>query len=78
MPGTSAPTAPTVTVMSFHNGGRLRDMQGNTPSELAQTMDISLDGVAIYVDDAEAKASTPLRAGQVVSFQKSKVSSGSK
>tara|TARA_B100001939_G_scaffold324917_1_gene317271 strand:- start:15 stop:251 length:237 start_codon:yes stop_codon:yes gene_type:complete len=78
MPGTSAPTAPTVTVTSFHNGGRPRDMNGSTPSELAQAMDISLENVAIYVDDVEAKASTPLRAGQIVSFQRSKVTSGGK
>ena len=70
------PSAPKVTVMSYHNGGKPRDLEGRTPSELAQVMDISLEGVAIYVDDAEAKASTQLHPGQFVSFQKSKVTSG--
>ncbi len=71
-------TAPTVSVISYHNGSTVRDMQGNKPSDLATAMDLSLAGVAIYVDDVEAKDSTQLRDGHFVSFQKNKVSSGSK
>ena len=72
----AANPAPTVSGISYHNGSQVRDMQGEKPGALAQAMDLSLDGVAIYVDDVEAKASTPLREGQFVSFQKNKVSSG--
>lgn len=71
-----ANTGTTVSVISYHNGSQVRDMQGENPGQIAQAMDLSLDGVAIYVDDVEAKASTPLRPGQFVSFQKNKVSSG--
>ena len=71
-----ANTGTTVSVISYHNGSQVRDMQGENPGQIAQAMDLSLDGVAIYVDDVEAKASTPLRSGQFVSFQKNKVSSG--
>jgi len=71
-----ANTGTTVSVISYHNGSQVRDMQGETPAQLAQAMDLSLDEVAIYVDDVEAKASTPLREGQFVSFQRNKVSSG--
>ena len=71
-----ANTGTTVSVISYHNGSQVRDMQGENPGQIAQAMDLSLDGVAIYADDVEAKASTPLRSGQFVSFQKNKVSSG--
>jgi len=71
-----ANTGTTVSVISYHNGSQVRDMQGETPAQLAQAMDLALDEVAIYVDDVEAKASTPLREGQFVSFQRNKVSSG--
>ena len=65
-----------VTVVSYHNGGMPRDMEGNTPAELARVMDISLSGVKVYVDDDEVKTSKHLADGDIVSFQRSKVSSG--
>jgi len=65
-----------VKVMSHHTGGQVRDMEGNTPGELAQQMDLTLSGTVIYVDEGEAKASQQLTDGQVVSFQRSKVASG--
>tara|TARA_R100001594_G_scaffold29338_1_gene54845 strand:+ start:2568 stop:2777 length:210 start_codon:yes stop_codon:yes gene_type:complete len=65
-----------VKVMSHHTGGQVRDMEGNTPGELAQQMDLTLSGTVIYVDESEAKASQQLTDGQVVSFQRSKVASG--
>lgn len=65
-----------VKVMSHHTGGQVRDMEGNTPGELAQQMDLTLSGTVIYVDESEAKASHQLTDGQVVSFQRSKVASG--
>jgi hypothetical protein len=65
-----------VKVMSHHTGGQVRDMEGNTPGELAQQMDLTLSGTVIYVDESEARASQQLTDGQVVSFQRSKVASG--
>ena len=65
-----------VKVMSHHTGGQVRDMEGNTPGELAQQMDLTLSGTVIYVDESAAKASHQLTDGQVVSFQRSKVASG--
>jgi len=65
-----------VTVVSYHNGGMPRDMEASTPSELAQQLDISLQGVSIHVERSEAKANQQLTDGQFVSFQKSKVASG--
>ena len=66
-----------VTVVSYHNGGMPRDMEGNTPAVLAQELDLSLQGVQIHVDSSEATASHVLADGNFVSFQKSKVASGS-
>ena len=72
-----ASTAPQVKVMSSqHNAGRLRDMAGNTPADLAQELGIDLTQVSIYVGASAAKADTPLAEGQIVSFQKAKVTSG--
>ena len=65
-----------VTVVSYHNGGMPREMEGGTPSELAQELDLSLQGVQIHVDSGEANPSQTLADGQFVSFQKSKVASG--
>ena len=65
-----------VTVVSYHNGGMPREMQGSTPAELATQLDLSLNGVQIHVDSSEVPASHALANGNFVSFQKSKVASG--
>ena len=65
-----------VTVISYHNGGMPREMEGGTPSQLAQELDLSLQGVSIHVDSSEANATHTLADGNFVSFQKSKVQSG--
>ena len=53
-----------------------REMEAGTPSELAQELDLSLQGVVIHVDSSEANATHALADGNFVSFQKSKVASG--
>ena len=65
-----------VTVISYHNGGMPREMEAGTPSELAQELALSLQGVQIHVDSSEANATHTLADGNFVSFQKSKVASG--
>mgnify|MGYP003628740615 FL=1 len=65
-----------VTVVSYHNGGMPREMEGNTPAELATQLDLSLQGVQIHVESSEANATHTLADGNLVSFQKSKVASG--
>lgn len=68
---------PEVTVISpLTNGGTPVTMSATTPGQIAQELGLSLTGVAISVDSSEANASTPLRDGAYVSFQKNKVASG--
>ena len=65
-----------VTLVSYHNGGVPQDVSGDTPAGIAQDLSLSLDGVQIHVDSDEATATTDLRDGDLVSFQKDKVKSG--
>ena len=65
-----------VTVVSFHNGGMPREMEGSTPADLATQLDLSLQGVQIHVESSEANATHTLADGNFVSLQKSKVASG--
>tara|TARA_R110000787_G_scaffold234566_1_gene341468 strand:+ start:1600 stop:1863 length:264 start_codon:yes stop_codon:yes gene_type:complete len=62
--------------ISYHSGGTVHEMESNTPASIAQTWDLSLDGVKIFVNESEATATQDLRDGDYVSFQKSKVESG--
>ena len=72
-----ANNTPEVTVISpLTNGGTPVTMSASTPGQIAQELGLSLTGVSISVDSSEANASTPLRDGAYVAFQKSKVSSG--
>lgn len=65
-----------VKVMSYAHGNQLRDMTGSTPGDIAQELELSLSGVAIYVGSSEAKVDTSLADGNIVSFQRAKVTSG--
>jgi hypothetical protein len=62
--------------VSYHSGGTVHEMESLTPASIAQTWDLSLDGVKIFVNEDEAQATQELRDGDYVSFQKSKVESG--
>ena len=76
----ATPSKPQVKVMSSqHNAGRLSDMSGSTPAELAQELGINLSEVSIYVGGSAAKPDTPLTNNDpplIVSFQREKVTSG--
>jgi len=67
----------TVTVVSFTNGGVPQEVVGTTPASIASAMSIGLENVLIYVDEASVQANHTLRDGDLVSFQKAKVASGS-
>lgn len=66
-----------VYALSFHSGGKLHELEANTPAQIASEWDLSLESVKIYVNEAEAQVSHTLRDEDIVSFQKEKVSSGS-
>jgi uncharacterized protein (DUF697 family) len=66
-----------VYALSFHSGGKLHELEANSPAEIASGWDLSLDSVKVYVNDDEAIVTQPLRDEDIVSFQKEKVSSGS-
>lgn len=65
-----------VQVISYTNGGGSRDMVGDRPIDLAKEMDITLTGVAIFVNEEPATQGQNLHDDDVVSFQQDKVSSG--
>tara|TARA_Y100000310_G_C20425533_1_gene688859 strand:+ start:423 stop:650 length:228 start_codon:yes stop_codon:yes gene_type:complete len=71
-----------VTVCSYTNGGVPQSKTGDTPASIAQEMSLPLlnaDGekvVKIYIDEKEVSANQSLRDGDLLSFQKEKVSSG--
>lgn len=67
----------TVTVVSFTNGGVPQELVGSTPASIAAEMSIGLENVLIYVDETQVQANHTLRDGDLVSFQKAKVASGS-
>jgi len=67
----------TVTVVSFTNGGVPQEVVGATPASIASAMSIGLENVLIYVDETQVQANHTLRDGDLVSFQKAKVASGS-
>ena len=73
---TSTNSAPNVKVVSVTSGSMPRDMQGSTPLDIAQQLDMSLADIAIFVDDTEVKASHQLHEGDFVSFQRDKTTSG--
>jgi len=66
-----------VYALSFHSGGKLHELEADTPAQIASGWDLSLDSVKVYVNDDEAIVSQSLRDEDIVSFQKEKVSSGS-
>lgn len=67
-----------VQVVSFTNGGVPQEMSGlATPAAIASDMGIGLENVIIHVDDTAVSANHTLRDGDLVSFQKEKVASGS-
>ena len=72
-----ASTTPNVTVVSFTNGGVPTTISGSTPAVLATELGIGLENVQIYVDDSKVQPNHTLRDGDLVSFQKEKVASGS-
>ena len=63
--------------LSFHSGGKLHELEANSPAEIASGWELSLEGVKVYVNDSEAVITQSLRDEDIVSFQKEKVSSGS-
>jgi len=66
-----------VSVISFTNGGIPQDAEANTPAQIAQDMGMGLENTKIYVDESAVQANHVLRDGDLVSFQKAKVESGS-
>jgi|TARA_R110000744_G_scaffold44882_4_gene99999 hypothetical protein len=65
-----------VTVISFTTGGQSREMEGSRPIDLAKDMDMTLNGVSIFVNDEPSTQGQTLHNGDIVSFQQEKVSSG--
>ena len=73
----------TVEVVSHHNASRPMKMEGDTVATIARALDLSLHDTVICVDDGThgAKKVEPnyeLKDGEVLSFQRAKVTSGSK
>ena len=66
-----------VSVISFTNGGIPQDAEADTPAQIAQNMGMGLENIKIYVDESAVQANHVLRDGDLVSFQKGKVESGS-
>ena len=66
-----------VSVILFTNGGIPQDAVANTPAQIAQNMGMGLENTKIYVDESAVAANHVLRDGDLVSFQKAKVESGS-
>ena len=72
-----AASTPLITVVSFTNGGVPMTISGKTPAELATELGIGLENVQIFVDETKVQPGHTLRDGDLVSFQKEKVASGS-
>ena len=66
-----------VSVISFINGGIPQEAEADTPAQIAANMGMGLENTKIYVDESSVTANHFLRDGDLVSFQKSKVESGS-
>lgn len=67
---------PSVSVTSYHNGGRVMNIQGNTPADIANSIDLSLQNSSVTVNDEVASPTQQLREGDYVAFMPTKVTSG--
>jgi len=65
-----------VYVTSFHKGNKMEDYEGNTVADIVRLMDISMNGVDIFINGEEASLSDELEDKDTVSFQKNDVKNG--
>jgi|TARA_Y100000296_G_C5130490_1_gene235266 sulfur carrier protein ThiS len=65
-----------ITLVSYHNGSVPLELTGDTPAGIAESLNISVDGVEISVDGKPVQANHKLRDDDLVGMQKAKVKSG--
>tara|TARA_R100000808_G_C2085001_1_gene107483 strand:- start:347 stop:568 length:222 start_codon:yes stop_codon:yes gene_type:complete len=68
---------PTVSVISYTNGGVPLTMQAATPADIAKELSIGLQDVEIHVEGQSVMANHKLRDGDMVDIQRGSVKSGS-
>ena len=50
-----------VYALSFHSGGKLHELEAQTPAQIASEWDLSLEEVKVFVNDGEAAVTQALR-----------------